>query len=312
MTFLFIAIWLISVKCIHAECIIFENDQPSLPQALSRHQSVYSVNLNSVFIFGGSNQNLNINNRNIYKWNRTRTNPSFEPISIADQDIVSRVNAAVLINDIVWIMGYRPDDYFKILRYNLLTQEFLSDPVPLPVKKGTEPCVATNQSHIFMIGGRSTKNGFDLIAYTQIYNIDDELWTSHDIISNDTNHTQIEDGWSEQLCVIVNDYLYAFGGCVTDDPDNSCETVLHDMYKYNINTSDSEWEYLGDMVETEGHGRRDSRAIAYQHYIYILAGYNIKSVEIFDTKMDALVCIRTLSICVYDICTIIQPLTLWL
>eukprot|EP01083_Nonionella_stella_P092245 258166_1 len=222
--------------------------------AISGHAIVYDEDThNAVYLFGGLSSNT------IYKWT-VGSNTFFEPITPTTPTarLYAVVNSVATIGDLTYFIGvddgtaqYGND---KVYVFNIQTESWMDTNnyavVPYPANHG---CVATNQSLIFMIGGRT---GTGDSNYLQIYDVFHNTWSAQviDIAPYTAN------GWEQQMCQVVHDVLFVFGGRYDEIQ------FMDGIYKYHINNK--QWLKIGALPLPNVGGT----SVYHEPFIYLIGG----------------------------------------
>eukprot|EP01083_Nonionella_stella_P049591 132092_1 len=126
----------------------------SLPVGVQGHAVIYSSTTKNAYIFGGDPARTAI-----YKWD---LHGAFETIGSIPQSAVrfyTWSHNAVLIGNIIWFIGMRIKSSYEtdlIFKYNVITEQWedtsnlLAPPVSL-----SYGCLATDETHIFLVDGKS-------------------------------------------------------------------------------------------------------------------------------------------------------------
>eukprot|EP01083_Nonionella_stella_P169013 572112_1 len=222
--------------------------------AISGHAIVYDEDThNAVYLFGGLSSNT------IYKWT-VGSNTFFEPITPTTPTarLYAVVNSVATIGDLTYFIGvddgtaqYGND---KVYVFNIQTESWMDTNnyavVPYPANHG---CVATNQSLIFMIGGRTATGDSN---YLQIYDVFHNTWSAQviDIAPYTAN------GWEQQMCQVVHDVLFVFGGRYDEIQ------FMDGIYKYHINNK--QWLKIGALPLPNVGGT----SVYHEPFIYLIGG----------------------------------------
>eukprot|EP01084_Bolivina_argentea_P044973 82772_1 len=213
--------------------------QNPLPQPLGGSQMIYNNLTTTVYIFGGFalDQSDIVYSSTIYKRNLSNPSRLWTELDInTPEDVfVSQIQNSITIGNITYFIGINNGSYSsnQVYLFDVATEQFISHSVPDYKFAACSGCLTTNNTHIFMLGGF---NAPTLVKYIQILNIKFNYWTYLEI-----NLEFIKTGWSSQLCSMVNNTLYVFGGIVEYSP----MKAINAIYKYNALSST--WSFIGNL-----------------------------------------------------------------
>ena len=209
-SFCIICAWVGSSQII-GECY---EDNISLPIPLSQHLLAYFESNQSIYLLGGETTDLNFTS-SIYKWDITKSfHPSFElmpNITTPTEIFTSRTTSTVVIDNYAYFIGIYNGSYnnSQIYRLDIDTQTWDEDFTQMPFG-AVMGCVTTNDTHIFMVGGRQSTDVF--FNYVQVYDISKDNWIVY-------NHSELyPKGVATSMCNMINNVLYIFGGLTTTAP----------------------------------------------------------------------------------------------
>eukprot|EP01084_Bolivina_argentea_P001401 2579_1 len=274
--FLFLAMLMLfksqSVDIMQQPCYYHNKD---LPVPLTSHQMAYFKNINTVYIFGGMTSNSTSVNT-IYKWNLTNKDLWFEQIKTTTptKPFSSWINNVITIDNRAYFIGIVDDNVHDNSMYifDSLTDQFVNTTNLSKWVNGTIlGCIATNKTHIFVVGGVN-----DNPPHLRIYNINLDQWISNDI---DINIIKEFNGYVGQYCQILDDTLFVFGGFAGIN--NRID--INDYYKYDLKTeiwSDGQTK----LQNAAGYGA----TIYYDSHIFLIGGLNatddIADIYVFNTN----------------------------
>eukprot|EP01083_Nonionella_stella_P036256 98952_1 len=254
------------LSCIQSQSCVIES---SLPRAIHSHQTAYDPVSNNMFLFGGAIDNSQdprspIAIDTIYRRNMNQTDWNTLNVSTPTSIFTAFGQNSFLVNRIVYFIGMKDASSFdqqsgKIYKFNTVSGNWMSNtqltPPPYPSVEG---CLTGNETHLFMIGGRSCyANCLD--EYLQIYNINQNSWVSEAINISPI----ISNGWYQQYCHVIENDLFVFGGCIGDIDD-----PIDKIFKYNPL---SKWHVLPvTLPKAAGVGV----TLFYDPYIYLLGGFS--------------------------------------
>eukprot|EP01084_Bolivina_argentea_P303886 524756_1 len=235
----------------NVSCVYNTNRLPTsgFGQPLSYHAAAAAV-----YLFGGAATQSTFSNY-ISKWNANTQEWIKLNVTIPAVYLYSQTNNAVTINDKVYFIGIYDGthDSGKIYVFNMKNETWTDNiNMASPNYPGVYGCLATNDSHIFMIGGW---NGTDALDYLQIYDINDNSWYSEEILISPI----LGNGWRGQYCSMSGNVLYVFAGVY------GAHQYDNGIYKYDVI---SKWTKLGNLLPL-------AYGVAvnyYNKYIYLIGG----------------------------------------
>ena len=225
----------------------------SLPFGITSQQIAYKHREEIVYLFGGNTT---------LKWNISNVMNDIVAINDTPPSFTSNSQNTATINDTVYFIGIDDDKQnpsSNIYLFDLSDEEWINDTninnMPYP---GTNGCISTNNSHIFMIGGIYNDEKYKNNCYLQIYDIINNKWMS----SNISFLNGIS--WSNQMCSMVNNTIYVFGGLLQE------KTITNIGYKYDV--LKNKWNPISNLTESLHNGW----SVYYERNktIYIIGGTN--------------------------------------
>eukprot|EP01084_Bolivina_argentea_P088157 159172_1 len=205
-----------------------------LPLPLASHQLAHFHATNKIFIFGGyTGQRYS---SSIFRWDTNNESKWFQEIDekTPTTEFVSDINNVVVINDtIAYFIGVdQGHDSRPIYIFDSLNEKFINNQdLTYPPHSFVSGCLATNNSHIFMVGGIITSGSPPHLNSLQIYDINNNSWYVEQIELSPLNN-----GFYAQYCKMVDNVLYIFGGLVFNIG------AINKYYSYNALTK--QWKYL--------------------------------------------------------------------
>eukprot|EP01084_Bolivina_argentea_P120671 213928_1 len=202
-----------------------------LPKPLDKLLMGYNNVTSYVYIFGGRTnmQSCETNGceNKIYKWNIN--NMSSEWIQLDTNTTTDcfwgYISNSITIDNLVYFVAYSNGsmNVNQVQLFDLESEQFVKDhSIPLTPIIGAHGCVTTNNTHIFVVGGWNTTGSPN---HLQILDIEANQWIVQDIEIDGIAHN-----WRNQLCNVVGNYLYVFGGRTGTNPGSD---VLNGIYKYD-------------------------------------------------------------------------------
>eukprot|EP01083_Nonionella_stella_P289626 985621_1 len=262
--FIRIIIFCIILSHCHSQSCVING---SLPQALYAHQTAYDILSHCVYIFVDSN---------IYKRNMNQLNWVTLAVSTPTSYFYSYAKNSIIINRIVYFVGIMGNDFQsgEVYKFDIDTEEWMpNNQLTSPPHPSIFGCLTGNQSHLFMVGGRTCDdtNEYCYDEYLQIYDIDDNSWTAEAI-----NISPIQgNGWAEQYCHMTGNDLYVFGGY-------NGVTSIDGIFKYNAL---DKWSVLSSTLPT---ATKYGTTVFKDPYIYLVGGQALNTILEFDTNTETI------------------------
>eukprot|EP01084_Bolivina_argentea_P215020 365009_1 len=264
-----------------------------LPEPLFRMGGSYYPKTSTIFLFGGTAVNGTqwFNRNKIYKWKLNESPAHWIELAqnVPSGYLFSPARNSVSIGHMVYFIGISDiDNAGLIYTFNMETETFENNNIALPK---WHPffwgCLATNNSHLFLIGGDGVDraNGPAILGLLQILDLSRNIWLTQNILLPFIVPDDDFSGWERQQCVFVHDSLYVIGGQITNNWKNNNTQYIDGIYKYNTETF--LWNYQGNIATSTGTGW----AIYSSKYdqIYIVSGLSQSIIQIFDIKRQQII-----------------------
>ena len=180
-------------------------------ERLALSQVGYNANTSMLYIFGGFNDHQpaysQCNNR-VWKWNVSNASSNWLNVSehTPTQCFFSEMQNSVQIGNVVWFVGINNGTYneAKVYAFDLMQEKFIPSKMTNVKYPSSTGCVASNETHIFMLGGYSESSKM-YYPYLQFWDI--ATGKPYKL-----NYPPADIGLGHQFCICVNNSLYVFGG----------------------------------------------------------------------------------------------------
>eukprot|EP01084_Bolivina_argentea_P082861 150036_1 len=258
------------------------NRERTLLKPLGR--TLIGYNNKHIFLFGGSTNtgsegcsgNMCCENT-IYKRDINDISSDFTAITATTptECFHGRISNSVTIDNLVYFVGYNDGvtvNNNDVQVFNLDTETFIPSPtIPPTPQSGSQGCVATDNQHIFMIGGIVEDPDTRGHNVFQILDISTNKWSTSSV-------SYFPYGWFNQLCAVANGYFYVFGGAPSIDVSR-----VNTIYKYAV--SSKVWSYVGELPKAV----RDTWAVYDDNHNKIYVVGDDDSIHIFDVNTETVV-----------------------
>eukprot|EP01084_Bolivina_argentea_P276612 472010_1 len=244
----------------------FQLSGPNIPNYLCGHQIGYNNQTTTVYLFGGNEPDHKPTNK-IYKLNMSNTSAKWITLDINTTSVFffCGEKCSVTIDHKVYFVGINDNFGGRIYTFDLHTEQFNTIVVGgYPI----EGCVVTNNTHIFQIGG--LYNGSHVSNRISIFNTQ-----TNEI---EWNYTVIDFKSWRQICAIVDNTIYVFGGTIGYIKSNESNTI-HKYYTLSM-----EWTFIGNLNRGVSDGYAVYSTIDNNIYIlwYTMMIFNVEQEEIIN------------------------------
>eukprot|EP01083_Nonionella_stella_P072774 196343_1 len=269
--------WFLLSRCQTQSCFI----DSSLPRGIFAHETAYDPVSHCAYLFGGSGPTDGaIPIDTIYKRNMDQTDWTTLSVSTPTSMFYSITQNSVLIDRIVYFIGMYDTSYQsgKLYKFDIITEDWASNnQLTPPTHPSIFGCLTGNETHLFMIGGRSCDSCYD--EYLQIYDINANSWFTEAIDVSPVKGN----GWLGQYCHMVDNELYVFGGFVGGGIGYG---HINGIFKYD---QVDKWSVLPSTLPSSAR----SGATIYKHpFMYLVGGWDgvnsLNTIVEFDINTESI------------------------